>query len=97
MSEHRRTAGESSGDVADSEGRRERGSESLRNVEQDHRDPVARPEGAPDVRGADVPSADRAYVDTAGGPHDPVSKREAAGEIAGDDEGESLDRYFRGT
>jgi hypothetical protein len=80
--------------------RRERGDEhreeALRHVEQDDRDPVARPERAPDVRRADVPATDGPDVDALRPADDPVPEREAAGQIADEDEGERLDDYFNG-
>jgi hypothetical protein len=90
--EHRRPAGQRSGDVTRSERGDEGGKEALGDVEDDDGNPITGPEGAPDVRGADVPTADGPDVDAARRLDDPVSKREAAGEIAGDDEGESLDQ-----
>jgi hypothetical protein len=92
VAEHRRATRERACDMTGSERRNERGREPLRDVEQDDRNPIARPERAPDVRPADVPAPDGPDVDTASGPYDPVSEREAAGEVAGDDEGESLDQ-----
>ncbi len=97
MAEHRRAPGERARDVAGDQGRDERGHEPLGDVEHDHRDRIARAEAPPDVRRPDVAAADRPDVDAPRQPHDPVSEREAAGEVADDDEGERLDnRYFRG-
>ncbi len=97
MAEHRGAARERARDVARDEGRGERRRETLGDVEHDHRQRVAGTERPPDVRPTDVAAADGANVDAAGRPNDPVSEREAAGEIADEDEDESLDCYFKGT
>src|SRR5262245_35201178 len=96
VAEHRRAAGQRSGDRPGREGRGERGHEAFRDVEHDHRNRVAGPEGPPDVRGADVPAADGANVDTLRPADDPVPEREAAGQVADDDEGQRLDGYLKG-
>ena len=64
----------------------------------DHRNRVPRPERAPHVRGADVPAAHGVRMsDAARSPaDDPVPGRNAAGEIADDDEERGLDGYFKG-
>ena len=74
----------------------ESGHEALRDVEQDDRTPVPRPERAPDVRRTDVPAADGPDVDALRPADDPVPEREAAGQIAEEDEGGRLDDYFSG-
>ena len=96
MTEHRGGAGESAREVADYERRYERRRKALGYVEEDNRDPVAPAEGAQDIRGSDVAAADRPDVQPFR-PSDPVPEREAAGEVADDDESERFDkRYFRG-
>jgi hypothetical protein len=82
--------------VADGERGDERGHEALQHIEHDHRNRVTRPEGPPDVRRADVPAADGPDVHALRRADDPVPEREAAGQVADEDEGERLDDYFNG-
>src|SRR5205085_2407071 len=85
MAEHRGAARQHAREVADEERPGKRRPEALRDVEQHDRNPVAPPEDAPDVRGADVPAPDLADVDAAPGTDDPVAGRDRAGEVAGAD------------
>src|SRR5205085_10106480 len=71
--------------VAHEQRPRERRPEALRHVEEHDRNPVAPPEAAPHVRRPDVPAPERADVDAAPCPHDPVARGNRPGEVAAGD------------
>ena len=92
VAEHRRAAGERTGDMPDRHRRDERRDEPLEDVEQHHRNRVAR--ARPRARRSS-PRCCRCRpcgCPRRGPAGDPVPEREAAGEVADDDEGERLDR-----
>jgi hypothetical protein len=86
VAEHRGAAHERADERAldlDGDQRRD---EPLRYVEQDHRRAEPGPEAAPDVGGADVAAAELPDVASPEDPDDPEAEREAAGQVAGDDQ-----------
>ena len=78
------------GDVPHHEGRDQRRDESLDDVEQHHGNRVACSCRPPDVRRPDVAAADLADVLAAEDPNKPVAARDAAGQVAGEDEERSV-------
>jgi hypothetical protein len=78
--------------MPDRKRRNEGRDEPLEDIEDDYWDGVARPEGPPDVRRADVPAADGPDVDALRPADDPVPEGETAGQVADEDEGERLDQ-----
>jgi hypothetical protein len=92
VAEHRRPADQRTYERPLQLGGQERRHEALGDVEQDDGNPERGPEAAPDVRGADVAAAVGTDVLAPEQQDEPVPEREAAGQVAGEDEQEI--RYF---
>src|SRR5581483_8771523 len=86
VTEHRRAAREDAGKMRVRLRRDQRRDEALRGVHQHDRQPVPAPVDPPHVRPADVAAAERADVRALESADDPVAGRDAAGQVAGDDQ-----------
>src|SRR5262245_5992072 len=84
--EHRCAARQCARERARDLGGDEGGHEPLREVEHDHGSTEAGAEAPRDVRGADVAAPEAADIAALEDPDEPVAEREAAGQVAGQDE-----------